>query len=204
MPQLRAPLATLAILTLLATAAPAAEMALHLDPASSRVTFAVEATGHDVHGTLALQEGEVRFDPASGAASGRIVIDARRAETGNGSRDKTLHKEVLESSLFPSFVFTPERVEGTVPEAGKGHLVLVGTLAIHGAQHPLRLPADVEVDGGRLHATATFPVPYVEWGLHNPSLLFLRVADEVAVSVDARGAVAPATTVAASGGRGAR
>ena len=188
------------LLTLLATtAARAEEQALRLDPATSKVTFAVEATGHDVHGSLALQEGTVRFDPATGEAGGRIVIDARRAETGNKSRDKTLHDEVLESVAFPSFVFTPERLEGTVPTSGEAHIVLVGRLAIHGAEHPLRLPADIAVTDRGLHARANFPVPYVEWGLHNPSILFLRVADDVVVTVEARGALGPANALASKG-----
>jgi polyisoprenoid-binding protein YceI len=192
---------TVALSLLAAGTAAAEKQALRLDPAASKVSFTVGATGHDVHGSLALQEGTVQFDYVSGLADGRIVIDARRAATGNKSRDRTLHQEVFESTAFPSFVFTPQRIEGTVPTSGKGQVTLIGTLAIHGAEHPLRLPAEVEVSGEALHARVTFPVPYVAWGLHNPSILFLRVADEVSVTVEARGSLAPASSLAA-GGRG--
>ena len=179
------------------------EQVLTLDPQASDVSFLLPATGHDVHGTLVLRDGVVRFDPATGAASGRIAIDATRAETGNGSRDKTMHNKVLEVARYPLFVFVPERFEGELPAAGGGaaasEVKLVGTLSIHGSEHPLTLPAKVERDGDHLTATTTFQVPYVEWGMHNPSLLFLRVADEVAVTVAADG-----TLTTADGTRGRR
>jgi polyisoprenoid-binding protein YceI len=193
----------LATLGLSARTAGADDLLLRLEPAKTKVGFTVEATGHDVHGTLSLQEGVVRFDPASGAASGRIVIDARRAETGNDSRDKTLHQKVLESTAFPSFVFVPQRLEGRVPDQGAADVVLVGTLSIHGSEHPLRLPAHVELRDGALAARVAFPVPYVDWGLHNPSLFVLRVADEVTVNVEAQGSLGPAPPTIA-GGRGGR
>jgi polyisoprenoid-binding protein YceI len=170
----------------------ATQQQVTLDPAQTHIDFSVNATGHDVHGSFYLQQGTIRFDPATGAASGEIRIDARKAETGSASRDKTMHKKVLESDQHPLFVFRAERLEGTVPSAGEGSVRLIGTLAIHGAEHPMTLPATVTADGDQLSVETTFLVPYAEWGMHNPSLLFLRVADEVAVTVNSTGTLAPA------------
>jgi hypothetical protein len=44
-----------------------------------------------------------------------------------------------------------------------------------------------------LDVTAHFVVPYVEWGMKNPSVLFLRVGDQVNINVQARGRVQPGT-----------
>ncbi len=202
---LAAALAALALAVLAPSPATAAETILRLDPAATDVSFEVPATGHDVHGLLRLASGEVRFDPATGKAAGTITVDARSAATGNGSRDETLHQKVFESELFPSFVFTAQRVEGTVPAAGKGAIELHGTMRIHGADHPMVLPAEVEVHGVEVTAVTTFAVPYVEWGMHNPSILMLRVADSVAVTVHAEGslAVEAAGTPAGAGEAGA-
>lgn len=202
----RLPAAALALAAAtVAAAGPARaeELALHLDAAASKVAFVLPATGHDVAGAFAVREGDVRFDPETGAASGRIAVDAQVARTGNDSRDKTMHEKVLESARFPLFVFVPSRVEGAVPSEGKATVTLVGTLSMHGADHPLRLPAEVEVHGGKLQAVTHFPVPFLAWGMHDPSLLFLRVADTVQVTVDARGTVgpAPATVAGGAGGR---
>lgn len=195
--------------TLAAAAAPpaaAAERVLTLDPAASRVEFSVPATGHVVRGAFAVEAGTVRFDPQTGRASGEIVVDARGAKTGNGSRDRTMHEKVLESARFPSFSFRPERLEGELAPAGASTVRLVGRLTLHGAEHPLTVPATVTVDGDRLAGDVAFPVPYTAWGLHDPSVLFLRVADVVKVSVhvvgrlDAAPAAAPARAAAAGTG----
>ena len=50
-------------------------------------------------------------------------------------------------------------------------MTLEGVLSFHGADHPLTLPAQVEVRGGRVSADVELTVPYVEWGLEDRSLL---------------------------------
>lgn len=196
-------LAALAAVTLLSPLAPARaeEQLLSLDPATTAIRFTVEATGHDVEGSFHVTSGAVRFDAATGTASGEIRVDALSAETGNGSRDKTLRGDVLETARFPIFVFTPEHLVGALPASGEGQVELRGVVALHGASHPLTLPAKVNVDGGRLKLTAEFAVPYVEWGLHNPSVLFLKVADVVKVRIEGQGTLSapPAAGVASSG-----
>jgi hypothetical protein len=93
---------------------------LSLDPATTAVHFTVTATGHDVEGTFHVTSGAVRFDSATGVASGEIRVDALSAETGNGSRDKTLRGDVLEAARYPLFIFTAERVVGALPASGEG------------------------------------------------------------------------------------
>lgn len=62
-------------------------------------------TFHEVRGTMALEGGTVRFDTSTGIAGGTITADARRAETGNDKRDKTMHADVLESEHYPTLAF---------------------------------------------------------------------------------------------------
>lgn len=189
--------AAVALAALLAVpAARAEEQTLTLDPAATAVHFSVEATGHDVHGSFHITGGAVRFDPATGAAAGEIRVDALSAETGNGSRDKTLRGDVLEAERFPVFVFTPERLIGALPESGAAKVELRGVVALHGAAHPMTLPATIDVSGDRIRLSAEFPVPYVEWGLHNPSILFLRVADVVQVRIEGEGTLERPTVAA--------
>ena len=118
----------------------AAEQVLTLDPEATEITFSVGATGHAVHGRLFLEAGEIRFDLESGAAGGEITVEARRADTGNKRRDRTMHEKVLESERFPLFVFRPSSVEGELAMSGTSELTLAGTLAIHGGEHPVSIP----------------------------------------------------------------
>lgn len=199
--------AVLVLLTVLSMAGPMSRSAfaearvLVLDPAASKVSFTLDATGHDVEGTMALKAGRVTFDPASGQASGEIVLDLRSARTGNESRDKTMHEDVLESATYPTAVFRAETVEGDVAATGTSQVTLGGTLAFHGADHKLKLPAKVEMRGGRLQAETTFPIPYVEWGLHDPSIMILRVAKVVQVKVAAAGRLEASGSGAAGAGQ---
>ena len=165
----------------------AATQALVLDPAASRVAFTLPATGHTVEGSFALKSGRITFDSASGDASGEIVLDLTGAQTGNKSRDKTMHEDVLETGKYPTAVFRAEKVRGTVAPSGPSQVTLDGTLSFHGADHKMSLPAKVNVQDGRLKATTQFPIPYVEWGLKNPSVMFLRVDKVVTVNVNAEG-----------------
>lgn len=165
----------------------AAERVLRLDPAATHIDFFLGTPLHDVEGSFRLQSGEVRFDDEAGTASGEVVVALAGARTGNGSRDETMHQEVLESQKFPLASFRLERVEGRVPAAGRGDVKLVGTLDFHGAPHPMTVPASVTVEGERLTATAEMVIPFLDWGLHDPSLFLLKVQRQVKVTIRAAG-----------------
>lgn len=160
---------------------------LVLDPAASKVGFTLPATGHDVEGMLALKSGRISFDPQTGEASGEITIDLKSAQTGNKSRDKTMHEEVLETPAHPVAVFRAEKLRGTVAPSGTSQVTLDGTLNFHGADHKISLPAKVDAQNGRLKAETRLLIPFVEWGLKDPSIAFLRVQKTVQVHVSAEG-----------------
>ena len=190
------------LLAAASTLAPARaeERTLTLDPQATEVTFLLGATGHDVHGILHLKAGAIHFDTDTDGASGEVVLDARLTETGNAKRDKTMHAKVLESAEHAFMVFHPQSIHGDVAPQGKSDVELVGTVTLVGHDHPLSLPATLDVDGDTVTATAAFPVPFVEWGLHDPSTFILKVAKKVEVSLTAHGtfdAPSPSATAAA-------
>jgi len=47
----------------------------------------------------------------------------------------------------------------------------------------MMVPLSVDAAGGAYQAVAKFTVPYVKWGLKNPSTLLLRVSDKVEITV---------------------
>lgn len=181
--------------------APAAaeERVLVLDPAATEVAFDLPATGHDVHGLFTLHDGEIRFDPATGAASGEIRVDLGAGVTGNASRDKTMREEVLETGRFPLARFVARRLEGELRPQGASRVELRGILDLHGTEHEITLPAEVAIDGPRLIADLSFPIPFVDWGLEDPSILFLRVAKTVSVQIHAAGELRDASGTGAGG-----
>ena len=170
--------------------ADASSWRLSIDPAASRVTFLLDATMHEVHGTFAVRSGSLRLDPASGRLEGEVVVDATSAETGSEGRDEEMHEKVLESEKYPTIVFVPGAFEGKLSPGGESKGVLKGEMRIHGSTHAVSLPARVKLEGERFTAQTSFTVPYVEWGLEDPSKFVFRVAKEVEVEVEVKGTIA--------------
>ncbi len=172
----------------------AAESVFTLDPARTQISFTLSSVLHTVHGSFQLKQGTVRFDPANGQASGEVVVDARSGETGNSGRDSKMHKTVLESAKYPQIVFRPDRIEGAFPAEGSAMLQVHGTFSIHGADHEMTIPIEVQRETDQISATMRFRVPYIQWGMKNPSTLFLRVSDTVDMEVHAIGRLAAQQT----------
>jgi polyisoprenoid-binding protein YceI len=161
-----------------------------LDPAATEISFLLDATMHKVRGTAALERGEIRFDDETGSAEGEVVIDATSAQTGNAKRDRDMHVKVLESESFPEIVLDVEGFAGDFDPKAPSEVAVSGRLRIHGAEHPLKLVMKLTPRGDRLEAATSFVVPYVEWGMKNPSKAFLRVGKEVEVTIEAAGRLA--------------
>jgi hypothetical protein len=165
------------------------EIVLTVDPAQSSVHYTVSSSLHAVHGTFALKRGSLRIDPATGKASGEIVVDAISGQSGNDSRDKKMHKEVLESARFTDIIFRPDRVEGAVQAQGTSSAQLHGVCVLHGSEHELTAPVRAELTSGQWKGTASFNVPYNDWGLKNPGNFLLKVDHTVNIEVQMVGSV---------------
>lgn len=175
---------TLLLCSLLSVcAAHAQTFALEFDPAQTKVEFTLPTVLHTVHGTFQLKRGGIHIDASTGAVSGEIVVDATSGDSGSTARDRRMHTNILESARYPEIAFRPDRVEGAIPRQGAAALKMHGIFRIHGADHEITLPVDVEGANGHYSATLHFVVPYVEWGMKNPSTFVLRVSDKVNITV---------------------
>lgn len=186
------------LMLLPAAAAQGQEMVFQLDAAQSRVQFTLPATLHTVHGTFQLKSGTLRFNPSTGEASGSLVLDATTGQSGNKSRDRRMHRQILEDQKYPDIIFTPQRVTGKLSPQGTSQVELQGIMTLQGRQHPMSVSMPVQIDHDQVSADARFVVPYVAWGLKNPSTFVLRVSDKVTVEVHAVGRVTQGSVAAAS------
>jgi polyisoprenoid-binding protein YceI len=172
-----------------ATPAGVSEIVLTLDPAQSTVHWTVDSSLHRIHGTFALKSGTLHFDPETGKAGGEIVVFATSGESGNSSRDARMHREILETSRYSEVIFRPTQVEGKVGQAGASDVKLNGVFSIHGADHDLTVLVHAELNGDRWTGTSKFEVPYVKWGIKNPSNFLLKVKPVVNVELEMSGEV---------------
>jgi polyisoprenoid-binding protein YceI len=178
------PLSVSAFLLLAGESAPGKPAGtLAIDPSQTKVEFVLGDVLHTVHGTFQLTSGTLTLDAASGKASGELIVDARSGESGSKARDKRMHANILESDKYPQITFRPDRVEGKLAAEGKSQVKMHGIFSIHGADHEITVPASVDAAEGRYNVIATFSVPYVKWGMKNPSNLILRVNDTVEITV---------------------
>ena len=169
----------------LAPAAHAQESVVQLDAAQTKIDFTLGDVLHTVHGIFKLKSGTIRFDPGAGMASGAIIVDATSGDSGNGSRDHRMHREILESSKFTEITFVPRQVKGTLSPQGSSQMEVSGQFQLLGQDHELTLPIEIQADGRQLEFKTRFIVPYVQWGLKNPSTFILRVNDKVTIDIHA-------------------
>ena len=165
----------------------AAEYRFHLDPRTTQVTWTLGDVLHTVHGTFKLRRGDIVFDNESGKAGGEVVVDATSGESGSSARDGRMHKNVLESAKYPDVSFTPDRLEGKIDLTGVSNVKLHGIFRIHGGSHEITAPVKVTANSGTLDAEIKFDVPYVAWGMKDPSNLILRVNKSVEIEMRATG-----------------
>jgi len=184
------------VIAAISVAATAQTYVFEMDPHESRVDFTLGDVLHTVHGVFQLKGGSIHFDTATGAASGLITVDATSGESGSHGRDHKMHKDILESDKYPDITFAPQHISGQLPQDGKAQVTMTGIMTLHGQPHEMSINVPVEVHAGRAVADMGFLVPYVQWGLKNPSTFILRVSDKVDIGVHAVGRIEAASTAA--------
>jgi polyisoprenoid-binding protein YceI len=164
------------------------QFSLIVDPGQSKVHWTVDSTLHTVRGTFTVKSGALHFDLETGKAGGEIVVFATSGASGNSSRDEKMHKVVLESAKFPDAAFRPTQVEGKLAASGNSDVRLHGVFLLHGTEHELTVPVHAELGSGKWQGTAKFEVPYIRWGLRDPSNWLLKVKPAVQVDLELAGA----------------
>lgn len=165
----------------------------NVDPNASQVAFALGGSGHHVNGTFHVQGGAVDFDSTAHTISGSVVVAAGSGNSGEASRDKKMNKEVLDVERYSEITFVPQKFDGAVAPTGDSTIQVSGTFTLHGTPHDMTIPMQIHIDNGAITAKTHFVVPYVKWGLKDPSVFVLKVAKEVDIDLTLTGKVSPAS-----------
>jgi polyisoprenoid-binding protein YceI len=150
-------------------------------PDASQVSMTLNTTHEVVHGTFHVQSGSIDFDRSLPKMSGSIVVLAGSGNTGNGSRDK--NKDILLVDTYRTVSFEPKSYTGTIQPKGDSTLQVTGIFTLLGRPHELTVPMLVHIDGANVLAKTHFIVPYVAWGLKNPSLLIWKADNDVTIDL---------------------
>jgi polyisoprenoid-binding protein YceI len=181
---------TLLTLALLAPAALAQHRTFAIAPDASEVKITLNTNHEVVTGTFHLQSGSIDFDPATPKLSGSVVVLAASGKTGNGARDKRMYNEVLLVEKHATVSFEPKSYTGTLAPTGDSTLQVTGIFTLLGTPHEITVPMQVHLDATTAIAKSHFIIPYVQWGLKNPSLLIWKAENDVAIDLSLNGRLA--------------
>ena len=173
----------LALAVILAPAALAQHHTFAVNPDASEVKITLKTTHELVNGTFHIQSGSVAFDRSTPKMSGSVVVLAGSGKTGNGSRDKKMYKEILRVEQYATVSFEPKSYAGVIAPSGDSTIQVTGLFTLLGTPHDLTIPMLIHLDSATATAKAHFSVPYIQWGLKDPSFLFWKADKDVAIDL---------------------
>jgi polyisoprenoid-binding protein YceI len=175
--------AVLALAVMLAPAALAQHQTFAVNPDASDVKMTLKTTHELVNGAFHIQSGSVAFDRTTPKMSGSVVVLAGSGKTGNGSRDKKMYKEILRVEQYATVSFEPKSYAGVIALSGDSTIQVTGLFTLLGTPHELTVPMLVHLESTTATAKAHFSVPYIQWGLKDPSFLFWKADKDVAIDL---------------------
>jgi len=175
--------AVVALAAILAPAALSQHQTFVVNPDASEVKMTLKTTHEIVNGTFQIQSGSIEFDRSTPKMSGLVVVLAGSGKTGNGSRDKKMNKDILKVDQHTTVSFAPRTYTGVIAPSGNSTIQVSGVFTLLGEPHDLTIPMQIHIDGSKGTAKAQFILPYVQWGLKNPSFLIWKAENEVAIDL---------------------
>jgi polyisoprenoid-binding protein YceI len=154
-----------------------------VDPAGSVVKFHLHHKMHEVDGRSSQIEGKAVLGD-DGKVMTMVRIPVASFDTADANRDSHM-RETLDASRFPYVVFKAV-TSLTVPVTyGKDlDARLEGELDFHGVKRPLSVPAKLSLtQDGTAVVKAKFPVNLEAHQIERPSLLFVKVDENVELDV---------------------
>ena len=175
--------AVMALAVILASAALAQHRTFAVNPDASEVKMTLNTTHEVVSGTFHIQSGSIEFDRSNPKMSGSVAVLASSGKTGNNSRDKKMNKDILKVDQYATVSFAPKTYAGTIAPSGDSNITVSGVFILLDNSHDLTIPMQIHMDGSKATARAQLVVPYVQWGLKNPSFMFWKAENDVAINL---------------------
>ena len=179
----------LALVVLLAPVAGAQHQTFVVNPDTSEVRMTLKTTHELVSGTFHIQSGSIEFDRGTSKMSGSVVALAASGKTRNDTRDNKMNKDILQVEQHATVSFEPKSYAGTIAASGDSTIQVAGIFTLLGMPHQITIPMLVHLEGATASAKAHFVVPYVQWGLKNPSFLIWKAENDVAIDLNLRGTI---------------
>jgi polyisoprenoid-binding protein YceI len=179
-----------AIASVFAQTALAQHQTFAVNPDASEVKMTLKTNHEIVNGAFHVQSGSIEFDRSAQKIGGSVVVAAGSGKTGNDSRDKKMDKDILRVEQYTTVSFAPKTYTGTIAPSGDSTIQVSGVFTLLGTPHDLTIPMQVHIEGSKANVKAQFVVPYVQWGLKNPSFMIWKADNDVAIDLNLAGQIA--------------
>ena len=96
------------------------------------------------------------------------------------------NENYLESSLYPKATFSGKIIEKIDFDKDGSYTVRAkGKLNVHGVEQERIIKGQLDLNGRKLHISASFSVPLTDHNITVPKIVYQKIAQEILVTVDA-------------------
>ena len=153
-----------------------------VDAKGSSLTYHLVHKMHKVDGVSHKVEGKARLTP-DGKAQVMVRVPAESFDSGNVNRDEHM-KEAVEAAKYP-WIEVKALADGMTPPATfptTQKKTFKAQLSFHGVQQVFELPVEVTWESPqKVSAKVTFPISLDAFKVERPSLMFVKVDDELKI-----------------------
>lgn len=155
----------------------------------------INGVTHKIKGTINIDDS---LDTSRKPFEAQFTVDLASIDTGIALRNEHMQKNFLETDKYPTAVFKVSSVIGKHLEDGKTEtLEATGEFSLHGKTVKRQIPVSVtyfkqckSTDGkfpncDLIQIKSTFPVPFKDYNIKRPEIVFQKLADTVFVTVSA-------------------
>lgn len=144
----------------------------------STVTFFSSATLENI--TATTNKGKSVIDTLNGKIAFSIPIKSFQFD--RSLMQEHFNEKYMESEKYPKASFTGT-IEGWEKGKSMEHALAKGKLTIHGVTNEITASGSVKFINKKLIITAIFNVKLEDYGVEVPTLMFLKIAEEVEVTL---------------------
>jgi polyisoprenoid-binding protein YceI len=145
---------------------------------------------NDAIGKTSAITGGITFAPDGSidTAASKITIDVTSLKSDQERRDGYVQHRILETSQYPTVVFTPTSVQGVklpLPASGSQTFDLAGMLTVHGTTRPTVWHVTAQRGDAGVTGTGTTEFSFEDASLAQPHVpILLSVADTIKLEYD--------------------
>ncbi len=148
------------------------EAGYRVDEVLNGVDVTVTGRGGGITGSLTMDGTEL--------SAAQFTVDVASIRTDNANRDAYFRDNALHASEFPSAMFElsePVALPGPPVAGDTVKQEVTGELTLAGVTRPVTFTVSARTDGSTIEIAAQIPITFADFGVHAPSLGFVKVED---------------------------